>query len=94
MCLKGRFSQSRSHIHHDYSLTDSSFITLSTNGSKMVFKPYIFIKRDSTAASNSIHFNLDHSAGVIRSAGVMFLSVKWKRLVKEKTILIQLTVQN
>ena len=54
-----------SYIRYDYNLTDSSFITLSTNGSKMVFKPYLFIKRDSTTASNSIHFNLDRSAGVI-----------------------------
>ena len=66
-----------SYIRYDYSLTDSSFITPSTYGSKMVFKPYLFIKRDSTVASNnSIHFNFDRSAGVIRSAGMMFLRVK------------------
>ena len=57
-------------IYDEYNLTDSNFITLSTNGCKMVFMPYLLINHDSTTASSSIHFNFD------RSAGLMFLRVK------------------
>ena len=48
-----------------YSLTDSSLITLSVKGCMMVFMPYLFIKRDSTTASNSMDFNLDRSSGLM-----------------------------